>query len=183
MQRRKTIYPGLWAWAVILAMVLTGPMAWASGGPPSYELCIEQSPATAGTVSPNSGRHCFSANSTVTLSADPQPGYQFACWLGDVSNPTAERTTVLLNGPKIVVAVFQPAPKKHLEAQSGTGGGGFGPGAAIPTAIDLSAPGWSPAGGARPGTRVVHVPVIVTPEPATVLLLALGTLALRRRRR
>ena len=53
----------------------------------AYELCIEQSPAKAGKVTPDSGTHRFSPDSVVVLSAEPQPGYQFAYWLGDVSDP------------------------------------------------------------------------------------------------
>jgi MYXO-CTERM domain-containing protein len=49
------------------------------------------------------------------------------------------------------------------------------------TALDLSSPGWSPAGGRRQETR--EIPTIHTPEPATFALLTLGALALRRRRR
>jgi hypothetical protein len=51
--------------------------------------------------------------------------------------------------------------------------------------MDLSTPGYSLSlGGAvrpDPGTRIV--PVMITPEPATIALLALGGLALRGRRK
>lgn len=174
---------------VVLAVVLACLTVRACGDTPAYELLIEHSPAKAGRVTPNSGTHRYAANATVPLSADPQPGYQFAYWLGDVTDPDASRTTVTVNEPKVVVAVFRPVEKNHLDdrAQTGGGGGGFGPGALIPTATHFSIPGWGPSGGARARKGAVPVPVpvpvVVTPEPSTIALLALGALVLRQRRR
>lgn len=150
---------------------------------PAYELCIEQSPAQAGKLTPDSGTHRFSADVVVVLSAEPQPGYRFAYWLGDVADPKSQRTTVQVSSSKMVVAVFHPAnedyPKEIL-----VGGGGGGGGGTVATRIDLSTPGWSIAGGSRSRadavTATVPVPV---PEPATILLLGLGALALRRKLR
>ena len=129
--------------------------------------------------------HRFSADAVVTVSAEPQPGYQFAYWLGDVTDPKSRCTTVQLNGPKMVVAVFRPADRDPIEPiAAATGGGG---GVVLPTYTDLSTPGWNLAGGGGGAkttgkTEAVYVSVIPTPEPTTILLLALGTLALRHRR-
>jgi len=173
---------------LVLAALLAGLAGRACGQTSAYELLIEESPSKAGTVLPNSGTHRFGANTTVRLSADPQPGYQFAYWLGDVSDPKAPRTTVKVNESKVIVAVFRPAETKRPEEEvktSGGGGGGLGSGALLVNPADLSAPGWSPSGGGGGGIKkvVVPVPVIVTPEPSTIALLGLGALALRRRRR
>jgi len=148
-----------------------------------YELCIEQSPAQAGKLSPDSGTHRFSPDAVVVLSAEPQPGYQFAYWLGDVSDPKSQRTTIQVNSSKMVVAVFQPANRDHPEeVLVGAGGSGGGGGMAA-TRIDLSSPGWSiGGGGGKVKSEVITIPVPV-PEPATILLLSLGALALRRRLR
>jgi hypothetical protein len=154
----------------------------AYGETPAYDLCIEQSPSTAGTVTPNSGTHRFSANAVVALSAEPEPGYQFAYWLGDVADPASQRTTIQVNASKVVVAVFRPADKNRFE-EIRVGGAGGGGGALLPTSIDFSAPGWSPGGGGKSETRTVIIPVIPTPEPTTIVLLALGTLVLRGRTR
>jgi len=187
MKRQEITYLGLYVAAMVWAVGLGRWPAPARGDTPAYDLFIEESPAKAGVVEPNSGTHCFCANSVVTLSAEPQPGYQFAFWLGDVSDPKAPTTTIHVNSPKVVVAVFRPTEKKRLPDESGGagGGGGFGPGAVLPSAMDLGTPAYSLslAGSVKPDVGPRIVPVIITPEPTTLLILALGTLALRRRHR
>ncbi len=206
MKRRKTMRPGSLFVATALALGLatgvygqtpawdpqraesrlgrapTGEMKLA--GPRAlYELCIEQSPAQAGKLSPDSGTHRYAADAIVVLSAEPQPGYQFAYWLGDVADPKSQRTTVHVDSPKVVVAIFRSA-QDDCPAEVLIGGGGGG-GGAVPTRIDLSTPGFSiAAGGAKSRPEIVPVPVPVpVPEPATIALLGLGALALRRKRR
>ncbi|MBN2131214.1 MAG: PEP-CTERM sorting domain-containing protein [Sedimentisphaerales bacterium] len=151
----------------------------------AYELCIEHSPIKAGTVTPKVGMHRFSANSVVTLSADPQPGYQFAYWIGDVSDPKSKQTTVRVDAAKIVVAVFRSAQDDGMERKLSLGGGGGGPTRLVPSLVDLQGPGFSISGGGGT-TKTVAVPIVVpsvpTPEPTTILLLGLGALALRRKR-
>jgi hypothetical protein len=174
--------PSSIAFAAVLAVALglAGP---ARGDAPAFDLLIERSPIDAGRVTPDSGTHRFSANSTVSLRADPQPGYQFAYWLGDVSDPTADQTTVVLDQPKVVVAVFQPEPRRRVDNYVGSGGGGTDN--LTLTAADLMTPGWTPpAGGARTQTQIIPIIIdpIPTPEPATIAILALGTLLLRCRR-
>ena len=172
------------ALATVTAIAVAALSLRARADTPEYDLFIQGSPADAGGVTPMIGSHRVSANSSVTLTASAQPGYQFAYWLGDVSDPSAERTTILVNEPKLVIAVFHREPIKRVNDQLGPAGGGGGFDTLAPTAIDLSAPGWSPAGGAPRGdTRVVPVVVpVVIPEPTTAALLALGILALRRHR-
>jgi len=169
---------------LLLALTIVGVTSPAGAQASAYELCIEYSPARAGTVSPDTGTHRFSANTVVALSAEPQPGYQFAYWIGDVSNPKTPSTTVRLDTSKIVVAVFKPAPMEEIEPKISIGGGGGG-GSLVPTKVDLRNSGFSLSGGGGGGTRkvAVPVPVIVTPEPATILLLGLGTLVLRQKHR
>jgi len=180
MKCRKTIHLGSLFVAIVCALGLT---TCGYAQTPAYELCIEQSPAQAGKLSPDSGMHRIAADAVVTLSAEPQPGYQFAYWLGDVADPKAQRTTVQVNSSKIIVAVFQPADRDYPTEVLIGGGGGGGGGGAAPTRIDLGVPGYSLAGGvAKSKPQIVAVPVPV-PEPATIALLGLGALALRRKLR
>jgi hypothetical protein len=174
--------------ALVLGLLPAAPAVRAAGPQQveasAYELCIEHSPARAGTVTPNVGTHRFTANSVVTLSAVPQPGYRFAYWVGDVSDPDSEQTTVRVDTPKMVVAVFRSVREEKLDRKISLGGGGGGPSKLTPLLVDLKTPGFSVSGG---GIREVAVPkpvpVVVTPEPTTILLLGLGAVAWRRKRR
>jgi hypothetical protein len=163
--------------------VLVVATACSSAEPVAYDLLIERSPVAAGTVRPGVGMHRYSANSMVSLRAQPERGYRFAYWLGEVSDTTAERTTVRVDAHKVVVAVFQPEPRQHLEEQLVASGGGDGFMIASPT--DLGTPSWSRTGRGKPGTITPPAirPEIVTPEPGTIAFLALGYLYVRRGRR
>lgn len=86
----------------LLAMVV--PLPAQTDG---YLLMVQQSPVDAGTVTPQAGIYRTSLNDTITLTAFPQTGYRFVCWLGDVTEPTANSTTILVDAPKIVIAVFE----------------------------------------------------------------------------
>lgn len=172
-----------WLFATALTIAVGGLTLSARARPAAYDLVIQRSPVEAGDVTPATGAHRISADATVTLTANAQPGYRFAYWLGDVSDPAAESTTVVVDQAKIVIAVFHPERHKRIEEQVGAGGGAGGSDMLAITATDLSAPGWSPAGGAAKGdTRIipVFVPVVI-PEPTTIALLGLGAILLRRR--
>jgi len=156
-------------------------------------LLLQQAPPQGGIITPDVGVHHFDLNTDVTLTAVPRPGYQFIYWLGDVSDPTANRTVVYLDAPKIVVAIFERAEYKFLDvqerAQSGPGGGlGLFAGAA-----DYGRQGFGGGGGRKPQSwprppdqepqpEPDDFPVPI-PEPATVCLLGLGGLILLPRRR
>jgi hypothetical protein len=72
-----------------------------------YAVLVEESPVGAGEIDPGIGIHTFSINQTVTLTTVPKAGYHFVYWLGDVSDPTANRTTIAVDGPKIIIAIFE----------------------------------------------------------------------------
>ncbi len=189
MQRRTLHFVAVMR--LVLALIVPGGVGTAWADTTGCELCIENSPVSAGKVSPNTGTHRFTPNSVVTLSAEPEPGYEFAYWIGDVSSPKSKSTTVQLNTSKIVVAVFEPAydesVEKDLVATGGGGGSGGGRGrnsSLVPMRVDLRSPEFTISGGGGGVKTVpVAVPVVVTPEPSTFLLLGLGSVAIRRRRR
>lgn len=180
-REKRQLGASLLAGLILALIVASAACAQTSG----YDLCVEYSPARAGTVTPDTGTHHFGPNTVVTLSAQPQPGFQFAYWIGDVSDPKDPSTTVRLDASKIVVAVFNPTPMEEAPPRIAMGGGGGGGGALIPAKVDLSTPSFSIAGGGSGGgvrKVAVPVPVVVTPEPATILLLGFGAFALRHRR-
>jgi hypothetical protein len=149
---------------------------------PGPALLLQQIPADGGTIEPGTGVHYLELNTSVTLTAIPKPGYEFVYWLGDVTEHTMNRTTTYLDAPKIIVAVFERA-EFELEgvAEMMIPGGLWG--GMRRSAADYSRQGYSGAAGRRPSERAparrppqpppTEFPVPI-PEPATVVLLAIG---------
>ncbi len=93
-----------------------------------YSLLIEQSPIDAGKVAPQIGVYKAGLDEVVTLTAIAKPGYQFVYWLGDVTDPTTNETTILVDSPKIVIAVFERSEFElplEVGIVSGRGRGGL----------------------------------------------------------
>lgn len=154
-------------------------------------LLLQQTPNKGGVITPDAGVYHYKQNSEVTLTAAPKPGYQFVYWIGDVSDPAAISTTVYLDKPKIIIAVFEqggygvPAVEKGI---SGGGGGGGGGGSGfISTVMTFGQAGSisGVAGGVKPKIYKSAYPKSneVIPEPATGVLLVLGSLFAFVRRR
>ncbi len=150
-------------------------------------LLLQQTPSKGGAITPDAGVYHFELNSEVILTAAPKPGYQFVYWLGDVSDPSAISTIVYLDKPKIIIAVFEqsgygvPAVEKGVSGGGGGGGSGFvSPVMTFGQAGNIS----GVAGGVKPKMYKSAYPKSeVIPEPATVVLLLLGSVfALVRRR-
>lgn len=153
-------------------------------------LLLEQTPVKGGDITPVAGVHHFKPGTEVMLTAVPKPGYKFIHWLGEVSDATASSTVVYLNKPKVIIAVFEQA-KHGISADGGglSAGGGGGGGGLFPTALDFSRPGGFGGGGGvkvKPQKLVYSVkgkkPTPKVPEPATGLLLLLGSLFAFKRR-
>jgi uncharacterized repeat protein (TIGR02543 family) len=74
--------------------------------PPSatYSLTVKVNPSGGGTVTPSGGT--YSALTTVTLTATPNPGYIFTGWSGDISGNT-NPYTLTMNKNYDVTANFQ----------------------------------------------------------------------------
>jgi hypothetical protein len=169
------------------AIIVCGLFAPANCQAEEVLLLLEQTPVKGGDITPGTGVHHFKSGSEIVLSANPKPGYQFVHWLGDVSDATANSTVVYLNKPKVIVAVFEQAKYNTKDVLSASGGGG----GLIPTAGNFFPQGGiSPAGGGgggKPGpvTYVLDgkktTPEV--PEPATGVLLVMGSLFAFARRR
>lgn len=203
MKKKKSILiVGRQTVTFVLLVVVCAIVAPAYSQQDQTALVLQQTPRQGGTVTPEPGVHYFALNAEVTLTAVPKPGYQFVFWLGQVSNPKANSTTVYFDSPKIVIAVFERAEYEFLAEQEVTdwlsGGGLIGRG---PDYARAAGPG---GGGRRPQKRYFtngngyhengngdeeepdEFPVPEVPEPATVVLLGLGgslIFAGRRRKR
>ena len=205
MEKKNLIFAGCQKLILVAFLALFGcgfaDLAYCQTGGPV--LLLQQLPADGGIITPDTGIHHLELNSSVTLTAIPKPGYQFVYWLGDVSEPTLNRTTAYLNAPKIIVAVFEKA-EFELEGlvEIGQGIPGRFGGVMRASGGDYSRRGYSGGGGRRPSVRE-RAPVTVNrpttkspepplpppeipvpiPEPATCVLLAVGSyLALAKRR-
>jgi hypothetical protein len=144
-----------------------------------YAMLVQESPVGAGEIKPGIGVHNFGANETVTLITVANPGWKFVYWLGDVSDPTANRTMTSVDGPKIIIAVFQrdeyampgdngsaPASKgaEKLTGRNDVIGGDLGGGSGPPPSDPPNPPTPPPV-----------------PEPQTLVLLATGIYFLRKK--
>jgi hypothetical protein len=147
-------------------------------------LLLQQTPNKGGAVTPDVGVYHFKKNSEVILTAAPKPGYQFAHWLGDVSDPSSVSTMVYLDKSKIIIAVFEQStygvPDVEKGFSGGGGGGGGGGGSSfINSAVTFGQAGKisSVAGGVKQKLNKSAYPKTeVVPEPATVALLVIGSL-------
>ena len=166
---------------------------------------LQLSPAEGGKVNIEPGVHMYEMDSAVTLRAVANPGYQFVYWAGDVIEPSAGTTIVNLDGPKIIIAVFERSKFKIIEAeeqpQFSVGRGGLyrsrvERGSDTSGAIVYRPPSYhgpriphnppAPEGSDMPVPEGNDFPVPddnPVPEPATILLLAGGMFALKKRRR
>lgn len=191
------------------------PAVVAQGDALGYALLIQQSPPDAGTVTPGIGVHKIGIGQSVQLTAAPRPGYRFLYWLGDVSATTATETSVSLDSPKMVIAVFEresfdddllgggpvagaasgrggglrgtPNPLTGSRSVSPAGGGGsFTINPSLPVVPDFDddfpVPGDQNGGSIPvPGDQTGNENTI--PEPATIILLGAGAVALFRIRK
>ncbi len=190
-------------WQIVLLAVAVIAAAFAG---PAYcqidgtALLLQQAPEQGGRITPSVGVHHFESGTEISLTAIAKPGYQFVYWLGDVGDPTASSTIVYLDSPKIVIAVFERAEYEFLIVEEGPQNGRGGGGGLRRSAGDYSRQGGGSGGKRPPKFRwpqppeeeeppeveedfPVPEPVdeeedfpVPIPEPATGVLLVLGSL-------
>ncbi|MBN1805130.1 MAG: PEP-CTERM sorting domain-containing protein [Sedimentisphaerales bacterium] len=153
-------------------------------------LLLQQTPYKGGAITPDVGVYHFKMNSEVILTASPKPGYQFAYWLGDVSDPSSISTMVYLDKPKIIIAVFElsgygmPTIEKGFSGGGGIGGGGGSGFVNSAMTFGQSDKISSAAGGVKQKLNKTGYPKTeAVPEPATGVLLILGCVIAFVRRR
>ena len=174
----------------LIACVLCALFTPVTSGAQDTALLIQQTPTEGGTVTPNHGVHYFEANSDVTVTAVPKPGYQFVYWLGDVSEPRSNTAVVSLSAPKIIIAVFERSQHDFPSLEEFVKSAPFG--GLYASRADYSRTGYTGGGAKRhsinrdgyepppPDFPVPDdgddgdFPVPDVPEPASALLLTLG---------
>lgn len=168
---------------IVIIVVVLGCIAPLMAQDSKLALLVQKSPEYGGSVTPLAGVNMAGERQLVEINAVPKQGYEFVYWLGDVTEPTNRNTTVLLDSPKIVVAVFERAelvtvPSSGVSAAPASGGGARVSSASPAPGIR----GLSSAGYASPPIKPNPTPTPV-PEPATMLILGAGALMLARKRR
>jgi len=192
---------------ILIAMIMLTAISSVGFSQDCVALLVQQTPPQGGDVSPNCGVHDIDKNGVVTLTATPKPGYQFAYWLGDVSDASSSSTVTSLESPKMVIAVFE---RNDLGLQTYEVGPTSAPNEKLRGATpDLVAQTNRAVAGKRPhsyygpsydpyepeeeeddgfpvpgeGDDVVEFPVPEVPEPMTILLLGLGSAFVSTRKR
>lgn len=160
--------------------------AWVEAAPiyvqvsPTYPLSATTPGGGSLSVSPApyAAGNLYLSNTLITLTATPSNGWFFVGWTGD-STDTNNVTTVLMDGPRTVQAVFQMWATYPLSAST-TGGGSVSvsppPYAAgnlylsnsLVTLTATPLNGWSFVGWAGDSTNTTSVTTIVMDQPRAV---------------
>ncbi len=143
---------------------------------------VQHTPSHGGATNPDAGVHRFRTDSDVVLTAIPNPGFEFQYWLGDVGDPAAMSTRLVVNKPKIVIAVFAPTRLDEVSPLISGGVGEvhwLGSGGPVASPGESLDSGFSSGGGSRRRDNGDEGEI---PEPATMILVAAGMLAVTRRR-
>ncbi len=200
MEKNHSMFLGWKGLILTLAFVLFALLRPAYCQLDGITLLLLQNPDEGGTVTPAAGVHYLEQGAEVTLTAIPQPGFQFVCWLGDVSDAMANSTLVYLDAPKIVIAVFETAEFElaiYPEHSTFAPGGGSYRSPREPTNSGFGGSGSERPSKRRPPQIIPppeeehefpvpeegnDFPVPEVPEPATICLLGFGGLIMLNRK-
>jgi len=196
----KNIFTAMTAFIAVIAYCCFSPVVSMAE---NTSVMIQQSPVNGGQINLGTGVHQFDMNTEINLNAVAKPGYQFVYWLGDVSDTESANTMAYLNGPKIIIAVFEHVEYSVLEEKmhkvtGTTVASTLHPDAVAPNQSQASAKA-SRKNQSASGTIFQEsefpvpiatcddldfpVPTQSVPEPATGLLIILGSLITYRSRK
>lgn len=181
-----------WIWILALLPVVILALPVMAADETGFALLLQSSPVNGGSIVPGNGVHRMQIGRSVPLTAVPQRGYRFLYWIGDVeqTDRIRTRTTVRMDGPKLVIAVFERERFEDLLDSgivSGSATGGLhqslnpltGSGGVNPASPSPKYPSGSPTPPTPPESDDFPVPNEI-PEPTTILLLGMGVITARR---
>ncbi|MCS7231217.1 MAG: InlB B-repeat-containing protein [Elusimicrobiota bacterium] len=84
---------------------VTANFTQTGGGGTTYTLLVSIEPSGAGTVSLNPAGGIYAAGTSVLIQANPNPGWKFDGWSGNLSG-SQNPTTIIMNSNKVVTANF-----------------------------------------------------------------------------
>lgn len=188
----KPFAPAFYTVAVILLSVSFSLPAHARlSGDGQSVLLVQKTPSQGGTVTPSvDGAHVFKKNETVMLTAVHKPGYHFLYWLGDVSDPTANNTTINLDTPKFVIAVFARDEYEFQEEKDAamaiplmSGSGRMVPKRRTSYGTPSAPSGKQENDDSGPEPEFIEIEEEPIPEPGTIMLFGTGASILLMRRK
>ncbi len=183
---------------VFISVVCVSPLIAQNG---RLALLVQKIPEYGGVVTPTQSVQLAASDQLITITATPRDGYEFVYWLGDVTAPTSSITTVLVDAPKMVIAVFErPQIGEFSETIPGSfsrGSKGYAK-ASFRSSRPNSNPIASPSPVFSPRNKATFVNQIIineppeesddpekpeVPEPATIVMLGSGLIILLRKRK
>jgi hypothetical protein len=180
---------------ILFLVIFAGSVSPLMAQQEDFALLMRRSPDYGGYVTPLSGAQTTGLYRLVEISAEPREGFEFIYWLGDVTDPGNSSTTVLLDSPKIVVAIFERSEIANLapsDALGVSGGRAFSSGNLTSSRFVYPQSLVSPPPASAPRKSPVYYNIIFpednepdpdVPEPATLTLFAMGALMLAKRKR